>query len=222
MYKRQVNNNGYNYEVKFWHPRGDVPPIYPLDDMLTGPDAAARVATFEQGTTPADYGSEVVAGAAIKHTIAGLDSGTGYFVRVAAITDEGRGAYTGPGIDGSGDGSEAWYGESIAEAGMLGQEGPIVTGAIAPVEAPSVPRTAELYALEPTALRVAWAPPASDGGQAVVRYLVQWDVSEDFRNIKTSGYEASVAANGEVGGSAGRAPPAATAASAASVVGWAG
>ncbi len=77
---------------------------------------------------------------------------------------------------------------------MLGQEGPIVTGAIAPVEAPSVPRTAELYALEPTALRVAWAPPASDGGQAVVRYLVQWDVSEDFRNIKTSGYEASVAA----------------------------
>ena len=56
------------------------------------------------------------------------------------------------------------------------------------------PRTAELYALEPTALRVAWAPPASDGGQAVVRYLVQWDVSEDFRNIKTSGYEASVAA----------------------------
>ena len=191
---RTVNNNGYNYEVKFWHPRGDVPPIYPLDDMLTGPDAAARVATFEQGTTPADYGSEVVAGAAIKHTIAGLDSGTGYFVRVAAITDEGRGAYTGPGIDGSGDGSEAWYGESIAEAGMLGQEGPIITGAIAPVEAPSVPRTAELYALEPTALRVAWAPPASDGGQAVVRYLVQWDVSEDFRNIKTSGYEASVAA----------------------------
>ena len=68
---------------------------------------------------------------------------------LAAITDEGRGAYTGPGIDGSGDGSEAWYGESIAEAGMLGQEGPIVTGAIAPVEAPSVPRTAELYALEP-------------------------------------------------------------------------
>ena len=40
------------------------------------------------------------------------------------------------------------------------------------------------YALEPTALRVAWAPPASDGGQAVVRYLVQWDVSEDFRTSR--------------------------------------
>jgi hypothetical protein len=195
---RTVNNNGYNYEVKFWHPRGDVVTIYALDDMLTGPDAAARVATFDQGTAPADYGYEVVAGAANRHTISGLDSGTGYFVRVAAITSQGRGAYTGPGIDGSGDGSEAWYGKSIAEANMEAATGPLVTGAIAPVEAPSAPLVAELYALEPSLLRVAWALPASNGGQNVVRYLVQWDVSADFRNIKTSGYEASVAATLDV------------------------
>ena len=37
-------------------------------------------------------------------------------------------------------------------------------------------------------------PPAETGGLDVVRYLVQWDVEATFRNIATSGYEATVAA----------------------------
>ncbi|EGB04335.1 hypothetical protein AURANDRAFT_67225 [Aureococcus anophagefferens] len=52
---RTVNNNGYNYEVAFGHPRGDVSTMYALDDMLTGPDAAARVATFTHGKDPDHY-----------------------------------------------------------------------------------------------------------------------------------------------------------------------
>ena len=49
----------------------------------------------------------------------------------------------------------------------------VTTGAVKPLEAPATPADVELYALRPTALRVEWTPPETNGGQAIVRYLVQ-------------------------------------------------
>ena len=117
-----------------------------------------RRATFEQGTTPADYGSEVVAGAAIAHhRRPGL--GHGHRVRVAAIPTVAS-AYRRASTAGRRVGR---YGESIAEAGMLGQEAHR-HGAIAPVEAPvRGPRSLRPRA-DGAARRLGAA--GGDGGQA--------------------------------------------------------
>ena len=163
-------------------PRGDVPPIYPLDDMLTGPDAAA--------------GGDVRAG----HDAGRLRqrpsrappspppcAGLGHGLLRARRGDHRRGPRRlhGPGHRRLGRRVEAWYGESIAEAGMLGQEAPSSRARSRPSRRPRS-RGPRAYALEPTALRVAWAPPAATAARPSSATSCS-GVSEDFRNT-TPGY----------------------------------
>ena len=89
--------------------------------------------------------------------------GTPYHVYVRAFNADGRGA------------------PSLAQPAPL-----------APLEAPSAPRDALIFALAPTSLKVSWQAPQSSGGASIARYRVEWDVDADFSNLATSGYFAEV------------------------------
>lgn len=169
--ERTINNNGYNYLVRFLSPNSDVPLLYAFDDMLTGPSAAARVSTFADGSMPSGYGSEHIAGLySTTVDLTGLSAGVSYQIRVAAYNSEGFSA------------------PAYLDNGLDDDEGP---GVATPVDAPDPPTDLELYALSPIMLRVEWSPPLYTGGQTLVGYVVEWDTDANFANIDTSGYRAT-------------------------------
>ena len=148
---RSINNNGHNWRVTFLSQLGDLASMIADDSQLAGPNAKARVTTAKNGVTPPGYNSmQLTDPTATQYTITGLTMGTSYLVHVKAYNAEGFGTF-----------------------GL----GP---APLAPVEAPSAPQNVQFFPLSLSALKVTWDAPASTGGKGIVKYLIEWDVEENF------------------------------------------
>jgi hypothetical protein len=86
-------------------------------------------------------------------TISGLSPGVDYYVRVAAVNSRGEGA---------------------PAASLPAFDHPRTL--------PTTPSAVHLSPLSPSALVVGWAPPLSDGGDAVTAYRVEWDTDPLFES----------------------------------------
>ncbi|CAN0077101.1 unnamed protein product, partial [Phaeothamnion confervicola] len=155
-----VNGYGYNWIVTFESEAGDLPLLRADGGGLTGPSASVSVSAGLDGILPAAYSSAVVTDATIlAYRIRGLTLGAPYSARVRAGNAEG-------------------YSAAAAAA----------PASLSPLEMPGVPREATLIVMSDAMLKVTWRPPASDGGQPVSRYRVEWDVDAGFANVGTSGF----------------------------------
>lgn len=160
LVSRVVNGYGYNWIVTFVSEMGDVSLIEADGTGLTGPSASIAVSVGQDGILPQGYDSRELPDPSILHCdIGGLTLGEWYTVRVRAGNGEGYGPVAGG-----------------------------IPASIRPLEAPGPPEDVELIVLSNAMLKLVWSGPASDGGNAVSQYRVEWDLDEDFSNLATSGF----------------------------------
>ena len=98
------------------------------------------------------------------YTLRGLVPNTRYYVRVSAVN--GRGS-------------------SVPQVSSPEALAP-------PRQKPDVPQRVSLYAQSSSSLRVSWYAPASDGGDPVSKYLVEWDTKATFGSLpggRSLGYQ---------------------------------
>ncbi|CAM9326506.1 unnamed protein product, partial [Hapterophycus canaliculatus] len=155
-----LNGYGHNWIITFVTEMGDVDLIEADGTGLTGPSAAVSVSVGQDGVIPSSYGSVEISDASIlQYTIEGLTLGEAYSVRLRASNADGYGA--------------------AAEA---------APASIRPLEAPGAPEDVSLIVMSNAMLKLVWSAPASDGGNTVTQYRVDWDTDANFANLGTSGF----------------------------------
>ncbi|CAM9134269.1 unnamed protein product [Discosporangium mesarthrocarpum] len=155
-----VNGYGHNWIVTFVSEMGDVDPIEADGSGLTGPSAAVSVSVGQDGVLPSQYGYEEITDASTRtYEIEGLTLGHLYTVRVRVRNAEGYGAATAT-----------------------------VPASLRPLEAPGAPEDVSLIVMSDTMLKLVWSAPASNGGNPVNMYRIDWDIDADFANLPTSGF----------------------------------
>jgi hypothetical protein len=165
------DNNGYEWRVTFETNVGDIPAIEVDGTYLytTNDDAeievydgdteidestALKLYDTEVGEEPAEYGSQFVSADDRSFVIAGLTTGTEYYVHVSARNT---------------------YGTSPRTAASPTLLAP-------PKQVPGLPNdvTVSVNSGEDDSLVVSYATPDSDGGDEIIRYRVELDTDEEF------------------------------------------
>ena len=67
-----------------------------------------------------------------------------------------------------------------------------------PKTAPNAPLNVEVMPLSAAKILVRWEDPDDDGGSEVVKYRIEWDLSDTFDNVSSPGFHAYVS-NGNSG-----------------------
>ena len=155
-------NRGYTWTVTFLSNLGDVTSLVADDSSLTGTVASITVVEatkgvapgFNQGVGGLPLGSHIVTTpGALYHTIATLNQGVNYYVRVSAKNSDVGGGMT-----------------SLPAAASP----PFVT----PMpQRPSSPTAVALTPVSGDSLKLSFAAPASTGGHAADKYRVEWFTS---------------------------------------------
>lgn len=166
-----INGYGHNWVVTFVSEMGDVSLMEADGTGLTGPSATVSISVGQDGSLPANYGSEEISDASVlQYTIEGLTLGEAYAVHVRAANLEG-------------------YGSSASA----------VPASLRPLEAPGAPEDVHLIVMSNAMIKVVWSSPSSDGGNSVTQYRVDWDTASDFSNIATSGFFHTVSVGDKAG-----------------------
>jgi len=103
------------------------------------------------------YVTYLAGGAPFFKTISGLKTGTFYYVRVSACNSQG-----------------------------CGSTSPSVPPLLNPYRASSAPSGVYLAVTSDTMLTVSFSSPIDNGGDAVVKYRVEWDISPQFNSVASS------------------------------------
>ena len=169
--------NGYRYLITFNSNVGNVPQIFVSKiDLYSGNVAAAASLVVMDGDnsvdattgaklcsdcypgeTPAEYGSAILPHTTYSYRVTQRVAGNSYNVRVAAANDRGYGAVS------------------------LANSGSVITP---PKQQPGVPTNTSIAVFygESSKLKVKYSPPLSDGGDPILKYMVEYDTTSSFSN----------------------------------------
>ena len=170
--------NGYRYLITFNSNVGNVPQIVvSKTDLYSGNVAAAASIVVMDGDnsvdpnnngfklcpdcypgeTPAEYGSAILPDTTYAYRVTQRVPGNSYYVRVAAANDRGYG-----------------------QVG-LGNAGSTIT---TPKQQPGVPTNTSVavYYGDSSKLKVKYSAPLSDGGDPILKYMVEYDTTSSFSN----------------------------------------
>ncbi|CAM9165015.1 unnamed protein product, partial [Choristocarpus tenellus] len=155
-----VNGYGHNWIITFVSELGDMPLVEADGSGLTGPSASVSVSAGQDGVLPSYYGYEEVSDPSItNYEINGLTLGEAYTVHVRSRNVEGYGA--------------------VATT---------TPASLRPLKAPTEPENVALVVMSDAMLKLVWSTPASNGGNTVFMYRIEWDIDPTFSNIATSGF----------------------------------
>ena len=155
-----VNGYGHSWLVTFMSDMGDVNIMEADGTGLTGSSSSISVSVGQDGIIPSMYGAaEVPDASVLQFTIEGLTLGETYSVRLRAGNAEG-------------------YGPAVGTT-------PVSLRLLGP---PTEPEDVNLIVMSDAMLKLVWSPPASPGGGSITQYRVDWDTTDDFSNIATSGF----------------------------------
>lgn len=167
---RSQNGFGYNWAVTFLTEFANDMSLLAVDGTeLHGPSVRVSVARTRDGVQPTLYcesngvigtPAEVGAQGTLQYDITGLATGVKYGVRVRGYNQEGYG--------------DAQY---LSPAYQV------------PRTTPSPPTNIKLVVLSSRMIKVRWETPASDGGSAIISYLVQWDTTSAFSSAASPNYD---------------------------------
>ena len=182
---RHANGFGHNWLVTFASELGPQPLLVSHGAQLAGPGASVFAARETLGVLPADYCAQAASSGASNSATSGA-GGHGKPLQLTSgrTSVEVGGLTTG----------KPYFVVVRASNGPAGFGRPASTqpARVAPVAAPGAPRDVTLLPLSDVSLKVVWAAPEDNGGLNVTNYRVEWDTSEGFGAIATSGYSADV------------------------------
>merc|ERR1711968_123476 len=169
--------HGYRYLVTFNSNVGNVPKLHvSKTNLYSGNDAAAAslvvmdgdnsvdattgaklCSNCYPGETPAEYGSAILPHTTYSYRVTQRVSGNSYYLRVSAANDRGYGAV------------------GLANLGNV---------IIPPKQQPGLPTNTSVavYYGESSKLKVKYSPPLSDGGDPILKYMIEYDTTSSFSN----------------------------------------
>jgi len=157
---RTISENGYDWSVTFTADNENVTSslLLPMsaNGVLvlaagTGLQAGSPYLTAGTSTNPAHVPDVTVSGIT-KFDIGTPKTGSPYYARVRAVNAAGKGEWSSS----------------------------VPVSLVPSSQTPTAPELARLSVLSNSEFLVEWMPPVSDGGQAVSKYIVEWDTDSKF------------------------------------------
>jgi len=158
---------GFTWTVTFVSEVGKQPLLVKNGRLLTGIDGAVENPTIQlmnEGVQPQDYSATVVpaSNGLLSFPLQSLNMGSPYYVRVSASSDRG-------------------YGPFIASAHP-----------VAPLAVPGAVPDVMIRPWNGTALEVEYEEAASNGGDIITHYEIEWDISADFSSSEKKSQEYAI------------------------------